>query len=129
MDGAAFLPLTEKKRKEIQHDMKIFTEQYFKSLLGKGLDVVRVQIFEDLVVIRGIGFLTCAELNIAKSSVAGANQIRELRMSLSGGYLDAAADKLTSLLGVKILQKLADVNSSSDFVMGVFVLDTSVYSY
>mgnify|MGYP000954233527 CR=1 FL=1 len=49
--------LDERERKRMQHELKIYMEQYFKSKLGKGVDHTKVTIWEDLMVIRGEGFI------------------------------------------------------------------------
>ena len=51
-------PLGERERRQLQHELKIYMEKYFKSKLGKGVDHTEVTIWEDLLVIRGEGFLT-----------------------------------------------------------------------
>lgn len=57
-------------------------EKYFKTKLGKGVDHTRVTIWEDLMIIRGQGFLTEPEKYIA-SSAAGQEVVSSARMHVA----------------------------------------------
>lgn len=61
-------PLGERERRQLQHELKIYMEKYFKSKLGKGVDHTEVTIWEDLLVIRGEGFLTEPEKYIVNTA-------------------------------------------------------------
>ncbi|KLU39407.1 MAG: hypothetical protein AA931_10105 [Peptococcaceae bacterium 1109] len=47
--------LDEKKRRKVQHELKLYMEKYFKSMLGKGVDKTTVTLWEDVLIIRGEG--------------------------------------------------------------------------
>jgi hypothetical protein len=44
--------LNEQQRKRLQHELKIYMEQYFKRTLGKSVDTTRITIVEDMLIIR-----------------------------------------------------------------------------
>ena len=49
---AAHKWLDDRRRRKIQHELKIYMEKYFKEKLGKGVDKTRITIWEDLLIIR-----------------------------------------------------------------------------
>lgn len=66
----------DRKRKKMQHDLKIYMEKYFKAKLGKGVDHTRIMIWEDTLIIRGEGFLTEPEKYIVATTAARMWSIR-----------------------------------------------------
>ena len=65
--------------KQLQHEFKIYMEQYFKRTLGKSVETTWINICEDLLIIRGEGFLTEPEKFIVKTP-QGKEVIRASRM-------------------------------------------------
>lgn len=59
--------LNEQERKRMQHEFKIYMEQYFKRTLGKSVETTKITIVEDMLIIRGEGFLTEPEKFIVKT--------------------------------------------------------------
>jgi len=74
--------LNEHQRKQLQHEFKIYMEQYFKAKLGKGVDHTKVVIWDDMLVIRGERFLTDPERYIVKTE-AGKEVVRAARMQVA----------------------------------------------
>ncbi len=64
---AAHEKLDDRRRRKIQHELKIYMEKYCKAKLGKGVDRTTVILWEDILVIRGEGFLTETEKHIAST--------------------------------------------------------------
>ena len=60
--------LNDRQRKQLQHELKIYMEKYFKQKLGKGVDHTKVIIWDDMVIIRGEGFLTEPEKYIVETT-------------------------------------------------------------
>jgi uncharacterized protein YbcI len=71
--------LNEQERKRMQHEFKIYMEQYFKRTLGKSVETTKITIVEDMLIIRGEGFLTEPEKFIVKTP-RGKEAIRSSRM-------------------------------------------------
>lgn len=49
--------LDDIQRRKLQHEFKLYMEQYFKRKLGKGVDHTKIVIWEDMLIIRGKDFL------------------------------------------------------------------------
>ena len=71
--------LSEQERKRMQHEFKIYMEQYFKRTLGKSVETTKINIVEDMLIIRGEGFLTEPEKFIVMTP-RGKEAIRASRM-------------------------------------------------
>ena len=74
--------LTNKERRQLQHEMKIHLEKYFKGLIGKAADYTKVIIWDDTVIIQGEGFLTEPEKFIARGT-RGGNLVKQTRMQVA----------------------------------------------
>ena len=74
--------LDERQRKQLQHELKVYMEQYMKKKLGKGVDNTKVIIWEDMLIIRGERFLTDPEIYIVQTP-AGKEVVRAARMQVA----------------------------------------------
>lgn len=70
--------LDQRARKRMQHLFKVYLQQYFKEKLGKGVDYTNVLICDDIMVIRGEGFLTEPEKFIVQTP-SGKEVVRAAR--------------------------------------------------
>jgi uncharacterized protein YbcI len=57
----------DQERRKLQHEIKTYMIQYFKRILGRGVDEVKITIFEDMLIIRLKGFLTEPEKYIVNT--------------------------------------------------------------
>jgi uncharacterized protein YbcI len=117
--------LDERARRKLQHELKIYIEQYFKSKLGKGSDHTRVTIWEDLVVIRGEGFLTDPERFLVETP-EGLRIVNSGRMQVCKQHAQDNVPYIENLLTAKVLHQSFLVDAEKDFWMHVLVLDRTV---
>lgn len=115
--------LDEQERKRMQHELKIYMEQYFKSKLGKGVDHTKVTIWEDLMVIRGEGFLTEPEKYIVNTA-AGQDVVNASRMRVAKQHSRDNVPYFEKLLEAKVIHEAFLVDAQKDFWMHVLVFDT-----
>ncbi len=121
-DGETQQLLDEYQRKQIQHDIKIFMEQYYKQKLGKGVELTKVNICEDMLIIRGERFLTLPELYIARTS-SGEESVRAARMQVVLRHVMDNVPYFEERLNAKVIRQVYDVDSKNDFWMHVMVFD------
>jgi uncharacterized protein YbcI len=107
----------------MQHELKIYMEQYFKSKLGKGVDHTKVTIWEDLMVIRGEGFLTEPEKYIVNTA-AGQDVVNASRMRVAKQHSRDNVPYFEKLLEAKVIHEAFLVDAQKDFWMHVLVFDT-----
>ncbi|KUO77815.1 MAG: hypothetical protein APF81_18200 [Desulfosporosinus sp. BRH_c37] len=118
--------LTNKQRKQLQHEIKIYVEKYFKSKLGNAADYCKVIIWNDLLVIRAEKLLTQVEKYIIQTQTqtpTGCDRVKEVRMQVAKQH---SIDNLTYFeekLGAKCIHLSYDVNPSEDFWVQVMVFD------
>jgi uncharacterized protein YbcI len=112
----------ERERKRLQHELKLYMEKYFKTKLGKGVDHTRVTIWEDLMIIRGQGFLTEPEKYIA-SSAAGQEVVSSARMHVAKQHSADNTPYFERLLQAQVLHEAFLVDAKKDFWLHVMVFD------
>ena len=78
--------LTEQERKQLQAEFRDYIQQYFKKVLGKGIDFTKVTICEDFLLIRLEGFLTDPEKFIARTN-SGKEKVKESRMHVGKEFM------------------------------------------
>jgi uncharacterized protein YbcI len=114
--------LNEQQRKQLQHELKIYMEQYFKAKLGKGVDHTKVVIWDDMLVIRGERFLTEPERYIVETP-AGKEVVRAARMQVAKQHSIDNNPYFEEVLNAKALHQVYDVEPENDFWMHVVVFD------
>ena len=93
--------ITDKERKKIQHNLKIYCEKYFKEHIEK---------------------------SIAKTSKMGAQKVRESRLMLADDFSEFIEDKINELLGVNVTYHYVEVDAENDFTFIMLILDRKVIS-
>lgn len=114
--------LNEKQRKQLQHEFKIYMEKYFKQKLGKGVDRTKVIIWEDMLIIRGEGFLTEPEKYIVETT-AGKDVVNSARMQVARQHSIDNMPYFESILGSKAIHQTYMIEAENDFWMHVVVFD------
>lgn len=61
-------PLNSRQRKQMQHEIKVYMEKYFKGKLGQAADLFKVIIWHDMVIIRAEKILSDSEKYIAETA-------------------------------------------------------------
>ncbi|HHW61831.1 MAG TPA: DUF2294 domain-containing protein [Syntrophomonadaceae bacterium] len=114
--------LTEQGRRKMQHDIKIYMEQYFKRTLGKGVDYTKVIIWEDMLIIRGEGFLTEPEKFIVATD-SGKDVVNAARMQVARQHSIDNLLYFEERLGAKVIHQVYTIEADKDFWMHAMVFD------
>jgi uncharacterized protein YbcI len=114
--------LTEQERKQLQHELKIHMEQYFKKILGKSVEKTKVNIWDDLLVIRGEGFLTEPEKFISKTP-RGREAVRKSRMHVVHQHIADNVPYFEEILGAQAIHHSYEIEAEKDFWMHTIVFD------
>jgi len=114
--------LDDRQRKKLQHELKIYMEKYFKQKLGKGVDHTKVIIWEDMLIIRGEGFLTDPEKYIV-TTTAGKDVVDKSRMQVAKQHSIDNMPYLETVLGAKAVHQTYMIEAENDFWMHVVVFD------
>ena len=114
--------LNEQELKRRQHELKIYMEQYFKRTLGKSVDTTRITIVEDMLVIRGEGFLTEPEKYIVMTP-QGKDAIRASRMHVVEQHIIDNVPFFEKLLNAKAIHHTYEVEAHNDFWIHAIVFD------
>ena len=114
--------LSDQQRRQLQHEFKLHMEKYFKEKLGKGVDYTRITICEDMLIIRGEGFLTEPEKFIAQTS-SGRKTIRAARAHVAMQHFQDNIGYFEKRLDAKVLHNLGGMEPDKDFWMNTLVFD------
>ncbi len=114
--------LDDRQRKQVQHELKVYMEQYFKRKLGKGVDYTKVVLWEDMLIIRGERFLTEPEIYIVETP-AGKEVVRAARMQVARQHSVDNVPYFEEILQAKVIHQTYDIEPENDFWMHVMVFD------
>ena len=114
--------MNEQQRKKMQHEFKIYMEQYFKRTLGKSVTTTKINIVEDMLIIRGEGFLTEPEKFIV-GTPREKDAIRSSRMHVVQQHIIDNLPYFEKRLGAKGIHQTYEVEAENDFWMHVIVFD------
>ncbi|HHV35555.1 MAG TPA: DUF2294 family protein [Syntrophomonadaceae bacterium] len=114
--------MSEQERKRMQHEFKIYMEQYFKRTLGKSVETTKINIMEDMLIIRGEGFLTEPEKFIVMTP-RGKEAIRASRMHVVQQHVVDNLSFFENKLGAKAIHQTYDVEAEHDFWMHAIVFN------
>jgi uncharacterized protein YbcI len=114
--------LDDRERRHLQHEFKIYMEQYFKQKLGKGVDYTKVIIWDDMLIIRGERFLTEPEVYIVKTP-AGKEVVRAARMQVAWQHSIDNLPHFEERLKARAIHQVYDVEPENDFWIHVVIFD------
>ncbi len=117
--------LNDSQRKKYQHEVKIYMEQYFKQKLGKGVDYTKVILWEDMLIIRGEGFLTEPEKFIVETT-AGIDVVNSARMQVARQHSIDNLPLFEAGLGAKAIHQTYMIDAEKDFWMHAIVFDRTL---
>lgn len=117
--------LDDRQRKQLQHELKVYMEQYFKKKLGKGVDYTKVVIWDDMMIIRGERFLTEPEIYIVETP-AGKEVVRAARMQVARQHSIDNVPYFEERLQSKVIHQTYDIEPENDFWMHVMVFDRAL---
>jgi uncharacterized protein YbcI len=114
--------LNEQQRKRLQHELKIYMEQYFKRTLGKSVDTTRITIVEDMLIIRGEGFLTEPEKFIVIKA-QGKDAVRAFRLHVVQQHIIDNIPYFEKLFNAKAVHQTYEVEAHNDFWIHAIIFD------
>lgn len=114
--------INERQRKQLQHELKIYMERYFKQKLGKSVDYTKIIIWEDMLIIQGERFLTEPEKYIV-TTTAGKDVVNSARMHVARQHAVDNVPYFETLLGAKVIHQTYMVEAENDFWMHAIVFD------
>ena len=114
--------LTNKQRRQLQHEFKIHMEKYAKKLIGKGSDNTKVIIWDDMLILRCEGFLTEPERFIT-TTAGGVNLVKGSRMEIAKQFAIDKVPFFEEFLGANCIHQTFDVEADKDFWIHVMVFD------
>jgi len=114
--------LNERQRKQMQHELKIYMEKYFKQKLGKSVDYTKITIWDDMLIIQGERFLTEPEKYIV-TTTAGKDVVNSARLHVARQHAIDNVPYFETLLGAKVIHQTYMVEAENDFWMHAIVFD------
>lgn len=117
--------LDDKQRRQMQHEIKVYMEQYFKQKLGKGVDYTKVVIWEDMMIIRGEKFLTDPEKYIV-ATPTGHEVVRAARMQVAKQHSIDNVPYFEEKLQARVINQTYDIVPENDFWMHVMIFDRTL---
>lgn len=114
--------MNERQRKQMQHELKIYMEKYFKQKLGKSVDYTKITIWDDMLLIQGERFLTEPEKYIVNTT-AGKDVVNSARMHVARQHAIDNVPYFETLLGAKVIHQTYMVEAENDFWMHAMVFD------
>jgi uncharacterized protein YbcI len=114
--------LTDREIKELQHELKIYISKYFKRILGRGVDYNKITIFEDMLIIRGEGYLTEPEKFIAQTP-NGAETIRASRTNVVIQHIQDNTSYIEGKVRAKAIHHSFCIEPGNNFWMHCIVFD------
>ncbi|MDD3853013.1 MAG: DUF2294 domain-containing protein [Syntrophomonadaceae bacterium] len=117
--------LDDRQRRQLQHELKVYMEQYFKKKLGKGVDYTKVVVWDDMIVIRGERFLTEPEIYIVETP-AGKEVVRAARMQVARQHSIDNVPYFEELLNARVIHQTYDIEPEKDFWIHVMVFDRTL---
>ena len=114
--------LNDQQRRQMQHEFKIYMEKYFKQKLGKGVDRTKITIWEDMLIIRGEGFLTEPEKFIVATE-SGKDVVNAARMQVARQHSIDNLAYFEKRLDARAVHQVYQIEAETDFWMHVVVFD------
>ncbi|NLX02923.1 MAG: DUF2294 domain-containing protein [Syntrophomonadaceae bacterium] len=114
--------LNDQQRRQMQHEFKIYMEKYFKQKLGKGVDRTKITIWEDMLIIRGEGFLTEPEKFIVETE-SGKDVVNAARMQVARQHSIDNLAYFEERLDAQAVHQVYQIEAEKDFWMHVVVFN------
>ncbi len=114
--------LDDRQRKQLQHEFKIYMEQYFKQKLGRGVDYTKIIIWDDMLIVRGERFLTEPEKYIVQTA-SGKEVVRAARMEVAKQHSIDNMSYFEERLNARAIHQAYDIEPEKDFWIHVVVFD------
>ncbi|MGD0152750.1 MAG: DUF2294 domain-containing protein [Thermacetogeniaceae bacterium] len=118
----AIAKLNDKEIKELQHELKIYISKYFKRILGRGVDYTKINVFEDMLVIRGEGYLTEPEKFIVQTP-NGAETIRASRTKVVNQHIEDNTPFIEERVRARAIHHSFCIEPENNFWMHCIVFD------
>ncbi len=113
---------SDQERRKLQHQIKTYMIQYFKRILGRGVDDVKILIFEDMLIMRLTGFLTEPEKYIMNTP-NGKDIVRMSRRQVGDQHIIDNIPYFEETLQAKVICQSYDIDPENDFAGHLIVFD------
>ena len=115
-------PLTKGQMEaKISEALSIFETNY----MGRGPRQIRTYIYQDMIIVRMIGFLSPSERKLAETP-QGVEQMKSMRTMLFETAREEIEARITPLIGVGIVSIHSDVSTKSGEKVILFTLDSNL---
>jgi uncharacterized protein YbcI len=114
--------LSDPERRNLQHEIKNYLIKYFKRILGRGIDEVKIVIFEDMLIIRLTGFLTDPEKYIV-STPNGREIIRASRRHVGDQHVIDNIPYFENMVKANVVYNSYDIEPENDFAGHLIIFD------
>lgn len=115
-------PLNNKNRKQLQHEIKIYLEKYFKSRLGIAAELFKIIIWHDMLIFRAEKILSEPEKYITQMPT-GCQLVRAARMEVAKQHSLDNLLYFEEKLGAKCIRETYDVDAEKDSFIHVVIFD------
>jgi uncharacterized protein YbcI len=112
----------DQERRKLQHEIKTYMILYFKRILGRGVDEVKITIFEDMLIIRLKGFLTEPEKYIVNTP-NGKEIVRASRRQVGDQHVIDNIPYFEETLKAKVVYHSYDIDPENDFAGHLIVFN------
>ncbi|HWQ76851.1 MAG TPA: DUF2294 domain-containing protein [Syntrophomonas sp.] len=113
---------SDQERRKLQHEIKTYMIQYFKRILGRGVDDVKITIFEDMLIMRLTGFLTEPEKYIVKTP-NGSEKVRASRRQVGDQHIIDNIPYFEETMKANVIYQSYDIDPENDFAGHLIVFD------
>lgn len=111
---------------QLQIEFTTFMDEYFEQKLGQKIKSSTVTIGEDMVFIRGQGFLTEPEKYIAQTA-AGREVVNTARIQVARQHSVDNVPYFELRLDAKVIHQAFNIEAENDFWMHIMVFDRVLY--
>lgn len=115
--------LTDQERRKLQHEIRLYMMQYFKRILGRGIDDVKISIFEDMLIMKLMGFLTEPEKYIIMNTPNGSELIRASRRQVGDQTAIDNTAYFEEMLKAQVVYQSYDMDPKNDFASHLIIFD------
>lgn len=122
LSGETSQRLNEQQIKQLQHEIKTYVQKFSKDNVGKGSDYIKCTIYDDLLIIRGSGFLSELENYLAQTP-SGCEKIKASREEIIERSAQEFKMYLEEKFGVNEIHRVFNVEPGNNYWIDIHVFD------
>lgn len=112
----------EQQIRQLQHEIKTHIQQFSKTNVGKGSDYIKCSIYDDMLILRGSGFLSEMELYISQTP-KGCEKIIASRIEVIERSHQEFKEYLEEKFGAKEIHRAYSIEPSTNFWIDIHLFD------